>query len=105
MACDRWLDSLELAGHEIVIPEIIDYEIRRELIRAKKRRGLGRLDDLKAVLDGPDRDVLLAVAAQDRGIADHKLSRHRGHQRGVFADQFRIGEFESDFAARAFTAW
>ncbi len=47
MACEKWIGTLEAAGHEIVIPEIIDYEVRRELIRARKRRGLIRLDELK----------------------------------------------------------
>lgn len=34
------------AGYRIIIPEIIDYEIRRELIRANKVNGLGRLEQL-----------------------------------------------------------
>jgi predicted nucleic acid-binding protein len=48
MACEVWLRSLVKQGHEIVLPEIIDYEIRRELIRARKPIGLKRLDQLKA---------------------------------------------------------
>ena len=47
IACKRWVDTLVDAGHEIVLPEIIDYEIRRELIRASKATGLARLDGLK----------------------------------------------------------
>ena len=48
IACDKWINASELAGHEIILPEIIDYEIRRELIRARKFNGLGRLDNLKS---------------------------------------------------------
>ena len=49
-ACKDWLESLALKGVEVVIPEIADYEVRRELIRAGKERGLIRLDALKGVL-------------------------------------------------------
>lgn len=48
--CNRWLESL-LANEVIVaIPEIADYEVRRELLRANKTAGIERLDALKTVL-------------------------------------------------------
>jgi hypothetical protein len=43
-ACKNWLASHAYNGVEVVIPEIADYEVRRELLRAGKDRGLGRLD-------------------------------------------------------------
>lgn len=46
VACANWLQSMIGAGYRIIIPEIIDYEIRRELIRANKVNGLGRLEQL-----------------------------------------------------------
>jgi len=49
-ACKDWLASLVSKGVEVVIPEIADYEVRRELLRAGKDRGLGRLDALKGIL-------------------------------------------------------
>ena len=42
MACDA-------AGHRIIIPEIIDYEVRRELLRSGKTASVAELDNLKAV--------------------------------------------------------
>jgi len=39
-----------LTRAEIVIPEIADYEVRRELVRAGKDRGIGRLDALKGMI-------------------------------------------------------
>jgi predicted nucleic acid-binding protein len=42
--CTRWLRSLLAMGNRVVIPEIADYELRRELLRAGKRNGLKRLD-------------------------------------------------------------
>jgi hypothetical protein len=49
-ACKEWLSALATKGTEVIIPEIADYEVRRELLRAGKQRGLGRLDALKGML-------------------------------------------------------
>jgi predicted nucleic acid-binding protein len=46
LACARWLQSLLAAGVDILVPEIADYEVRRELLRAGKSQGLARLDAL-----------------------------------------------------------
>jgi predicted nucleic acid-binding protein len=37
--CARWLQSLLAAGKRVIIPELADYEIRRELLRANKTTG------------------------------------------------------------------
>lgn len=50
-ACLSWLGGLLRAHVTVVIPEIVDYEIRRELLRANKRRGLRRLDSLVESLE------------------------------------------------------
>ena len=47
--CLRCAQSLAAAGHRVLIPEIADYEIRRELLRLGKLKGLERLDLLKRV--------------------------------------------------------
>jgi predicted nucleic acid-binding protein len=44
--CRRWLDSHIEQGAAIVVPEIVDYELRRELIRAGKTASIQRLDRL-----------------------------------------------------------
>lgn len=41
-----WLRGLLSAGVPVLVPEISDYEVRRELLRAGKTRGLSRLDQL-----------------------------------------------------------
>lgn len=45
--CLQWLRSLPLRGYKVAIPEIADYELRRELLRAKKFNGIQQLDSLK----------------------------------------------------------
>jgi predicted nucleic acid-binding protein len=45
-----WLAELIDAGVEVLIPEIADYEVRRELLRAGRTKGVERLDELKATL-------------------------------------------------------
>ena len=37
-------------GAEILVPEIADYEVRRELLRARKTKGIKRLDELKRTM-------------------------------------------------------
>lgn len=44
--CINWLASLLFANFRVIVPEIADYEIRRELLRAKKSTSLTRLDQL-----------------------------------------------------------
>lgn len=38
-------------GYQVYVPEVADYEVRRELIRVNKLTGLARLDLLKLQLD------------------------------------------------------
>jgi len=46
----EWLAMLVAAGVEVLIPEVADFEVRRELLRTGRGRGIERLDLLKASL-------------------------------------------------------
>ena len=46
----RWLDRLIASDHVVAIPEIVDYELRRELLRARKNKALSILDALESQL-------------------------------------------------------
>ena len=46
VACRRWATDLLAAGHRVIIPEITDYEIRRELLRAGRMNSVTALDNL-----------------------------------------------------------
>lgn len=47
LAMRSWATSLLAAGRRIYIPEVIDYELRRELLRAGKAPSIAVLDVLK----------------------------------------------------------
>lgn len=49
-ACYQWMESLLRQAVPLFVPEIADYEVRRELLRAGKLPGLARLDLLKRTL-------------------------------------------------------
>lgn len=100
VACAQWLQTLIARGMRVIVPEIADYEVRRELLRAKKERGLARLDALASRLEylplttaairqaavfwaqarqqgqptaddkALDGDVILAAQAMTLGVAD-----------------------------------
>lgn len=44
LRCKSWLQDRLAADDRVMIPEIVDYEVRRELLRAGKSRGFARLD-------------------------------------------------------------
>jgi len=46
--CRLWIDGLMARGVDVVVPEVADYEVRRELIRTNALGSLRRLDDLVA---------------------------------------------------------
>jgi hypothetical protein len=43
----EWLRTLLDSGATVLVPEIADYELRRELIRANRVKGIARLDALE----------------------------------------------------------
>ena len=49
--CVKWLQKVATSGATVIVPEIADYEIRRELLRARKTAGIRRLDNLISQTD------------------------------------------------------
>jgi predicted nucleic acid-binding protein len=45
-ACKSWVQRLLTSGDRIIIPEICDYEVRRELLRIGAKSSIERLDVL-----------------------------------------------------------
>ena len=63
--CHAWLLALEVAGAEVILPAIADYEVRRELLRLNASAKLRNLDVLRARLHYLE----IRAAALDRAAA------------------------------------
>ena len=50
-ACRQWLETLVAQGRRVLVPEIADYEVRRELLRSSKKAGIARLNRIQAALE------------------------------------------------------
>jgi len=85
-ACKNWLASRAYDGVEIVIPEIADYEVRRELLRAGKERGLGRLDALKGMLGYAPITTAVMLKAAEFWAAARKTGRQSADDASSDAD-------------------
>jgi predicted nucleic acid-binding protein len=46
--CKAWLADLAQAGEQVVLPEIVDYEVRRGWLRTQNATAIARLDQFKA---------------------------------------------------------
>src|SRR6266508_2307606 len=51
IACNDWLTALLAGGVRVLVPEIADYEVRRELLRLRKTASIARLDALESRLE------------------------------------------------------
>jgi predicted nucleic acid-binding protein len=62
--CRAWVWDLDAAGVRVIVPELADYEVRRELLRARATAGIRRLDLLEANLEyAPLTTAAMRIAA------------------------------------------
>lgn len=73
-ACKEWLRNLPLAGHLALVPEIIDYETRREILRRNSMNALQRLNSLKT----PDGYLPLTTKAMLRAAQFWATAQQQG---------------------------
>jgi predicted nucleic acid-binding protein len=91
-ACKNWLARLASNGAEIVIPEIADYEVRRELLRAGKARGLGRLDALKGMLGYAPITTPVMLKAAEFWATARKMGRQSADDASLDADMILVAQ-------------
>lgn len=84
--CKDWLAAMVRRGAEVVIPEIADYEVRRELLRAQKTSGLSRLDALKSALSYVPITTPVMLKAAEFWAAARKMGRKSAADVSLDAD-------------------
>jgi predicted nucleic acid-binding protein len=75
-ACAQWLQAHVSGGSRVIVPEIVDYEIRRELLRAGKTRGIAKLDALANWLEY----LPITTSAMRRAAEFWARARQQGRQ-------------------------
>lgn len=76
-ACRLWVNDLTNAGKRVIVPEIADYEIRRELLRAGAAIGTARLDAF--ISAEPGRYLPITTIALRRAAELWAEARNRGY--------------------------
>ena len=93
--CSEWLRRLVNRGVQVAVPEIADYEIRRELLRAGRHDGLTRLDALNAAV----RYLPLTTAVMRKAAEFWAQARLQGNQtaadKALDADMILSAQCES----------
>jgi predicted nucleic acid-binding protein len=74
LAIRQWLTNLSAAGRRVILPEIADYEIRREYLRANLFRALVLLDSLASQVEY----LPLSTAALRQAAELWALARNSG---------------------------
>jgi predicted nucleic acid-binding protein len=74
VACRQWAARLQAAGRRVIVPEITDYEVRRELLRANKPLSVVLLDALAQQLEY----LPLTTAARRRAAELWAQARQQG---------------------------
>jgi predicted nucleic acid-binding protein len=75
-ACRLWLAECMRRGLRIYVPEVADYEVRRELIRANKATAISRLNQFSASV--PGRYLPITTAAMRRAAELWAEARQAG---------------------------
>ena len=84
--CQSWFDRCLEKSTIFVLPEIADYEIRRELIRANKVNGINRLDRLKSILQYQSIDTQTMLLASQLWAESRQRGTHTCDPRELDGD-------------------
>ena len=87
-----WLAQLVASGVEVLVPEIADYEVRRELLRAGRSKGVQRLDQLKISLGYLPITTEAMLKAAQLWAQARRHGRPTAHDKTLDADVILAGQ-------------
>lgn len=93
--CSSWLETMADRGETIVIPEIVDYELRRELLRAGKATGLRVLDEFEAVASYLPITTIAMRRAAELWATARQAGQPTAGDRTIDADMILIAQVET----------
>lgn len=85
-ACKRWARDLMAAGVRVLVPEIADYEVRRELVRVGATAGVAGLDRLKVGFEYLPITTAAMLRAADFWAQARRGGRPGAHSHALDAD-------------------
>jgi predicted nucleic acid-binding protein len=85
-SCNQWVQRQLQAGVAIAISEIADYEVRRELLRAGKQRGIAKLNSLKNTFDYLPLNTATILRAAEFWAQARQMGRPTAHDLKLDAD-------------------
>lgn len=84
--CKAWLKQLDTQGVVVYVPEIADYELRRELLRMKRAASIKRLDELKTRLRYAPITTEAMLKAAELWAAARNAGRPTADEKALDAD-------------------
>jgi predicted nucleic acid-binding protein len=84
--CNLWMDEQIARGVRVLVPEIADYELRRELIRAGKIKGIAKLNSLKRSLGYVPIDTWTMLKAAEFWAQARRLGKPTSSDAALDAD-------------------
>lgn len=84
--CYEWMESLIVSGARVVVPEIADYEVRRELLRADKAQGIARLDLLKSLINYSPLTTSVMLKAAEFWAHARRIGMQTAHDKALDCD-------------------
>ena len=85
-ACNQWMRAQLSKGVRVLVPEIADYEVRRELLRAGKQAGVAKLDALKIMPGYLPITTPVMLKAAELWARARQMGRPTAHPQRLDAD-------------------